>query len=484
MEVILLRWRQRLATTTCPQRSTSMTAAKCFLSNWRQPQSYLAKIVTMLLSSAAVLTILHRHCLSASSPTAHLGSSNERTTINKNLIAEQATATNLTIFTSTLARGNHKVALFSCPRGPNSGVAANELLALRSWLASFSVVLLISPNASLLGPLVRRMRANHRQAEVHAIQLPDTGGYVEVSHRLWLPSIATIFAAAEASVLASACDFLVYVNSDIVLPPVFAHIVVAIFNTLPLRRRHRALISGLRYDCAYPTIAARRSMMAAASERIFESVARAVACTPHPPTGKDYFAFQRGFWKRVGGVPSFAIGRKFYDNFFIEAALRRGLLIDATPIIPCIHLNHDRAHDANNMRLDEGPQSKVNERIMRRSLRTIGVSPTRAVCGRIDGARLRACPVPSIAPWDSVHVSDARPACCQSRTCCRTDAHVHRGHCMANASRSAGSFPDLHNLSIMGMPLPSLHWNASTWSNAAQQYARLFGCHGLKAEST
>lgn len=149
--------------------------------------------------------------------------------------------------------------------------------------------------------------------------------------------------------------------------------------------------------------------------------------------------------------------------------MSRGLLIDATPIIPSIHLEHARARGTNKVRLDEGPQSKANRLLASSSLRAIGVSPTRAFCGRIDAARFRACPSSLTSPRNTVRVADVRPACCQTHTCCKTDPFIQWQRCApANASMKEARLPAATIL---------------TGAALAQWAFRSRGCSGMRAPS-
>ncbi|MDK9699930.1 MAG: glycosyltransferase [bacterium] len=64
--------------------------------------------------------------------------------------------------------------------------------------------------------------------------------------------------------------------------------------------------------------------------------------TLHNPAGIDYFCFSTGLWN---SIPDFAIGRIFWDNWLVQAALESGAaLVDATETIFAVHQNHDYNH--------------------------------------------------------------------------------------------------------------------------------------------
>ncbi|MFT3780858.1 MAG: hypothetical protein QM790_02510 [Nibricoccus sp.] len=62
----------------------------------------------------------------------------------------------------------------------------------------------------------------------------------------------------------------------------------------------------------------------------------------HGPTGIDYFAFRRGFWKEL---PPVVVGRGGYDNALLAYCIRRRVpIIDGTPSIAALHQFHNYGH--------------------------------------------------------------------------------------------------------------------------------------------
>lgn len=58
--------------------------------------------------------------------------------------------------------------------------------------------------------------------------------------------------------------------------------------------------------------------------------------------GMDCFVFTRGMWQ---GLPPFAVGRTACDNALIYSARKdRVPVIDATPVVTCVHQNHGYSH--------------------------------------------------------------------------------------------------------------------------------------------
>jgi hypothetical protein len=62
----------------------------------------------------------------------------------------------------------------------------------------------------------------------------------------------------------------------------------------------------------------------------------------HPQTGSDYFVFPIG---SMGRLPAFAVGRPFWDNWFIYRARSLGVpVIDATRVVTVVHQSHGYQH--------------------------------------------------------------------------------------------------------------------------------------------
>ena len=63
----------------------------------------------------------------------------------------------------------------------------------------------------------------------------------------------------------------------------------------------------------------------------------------HPPIGADYFIFRKS--EALSCIPSFAVGRPGWDNWFIyNARLKKYKVVDASLAITAIHQNHDYSH--------------------------------------------------------------------------------------------------------------------------------------------
>jgi hypothetical protein len=60
------------------------------------------------------------------------------------------------------------------------------------------------------------------------------------------------------------------------------------------------------------------------------------------PAGMDYFVYRKGLWR---GMPPFAVGRFWWDNWLVYSAARRGFpVVDGSEAVLAIHQDHDYAH--------------------------------------------------------------------------------------------------------------------------------------------
>ncbi|MCK4784799.1 MAG: hypothetical protein KAV87_13690, partial [Desulfobacteraceae bacterium] len=83
----------------------------------------------------------------------------------------------------------------------------------------------------------------------------------------------------------------------------------------------------------------------------------------HPPSGSDYFVFQRN--SRLGKLPPFAVGRPGWDNWLIyRARYLRIPVIDMTRVTTVIHQNHNYNHvQQKEGDAWEGPEARENRRL-------------------------------------------------------------------------------------------------------------------------
>ena len=81
----------------------------------------------------------------------------------------------------------------------------------------------------------------------------------------------------------------------------------------------------------------------------------------HGSTGIDYFIFPKGIF---GSIPSFAIGRTFWDSWLVYKAYISGVpVIDATSEIKAIHQNHSYSNPLGMKGIWKGDEAKENEKL-------------------------------------------------------------------------------------------------------------------------
>ena len=143
------------------------------------------------------------------------------------------------------------------------------------------------------------------------------------------PLLSSIFQIAHE---ASDSEFIVYVNTDIILPPNFQEVVQAV-----AKQADDFLAVGHRWDL---DVREKLTFPANWAEALKTTVQE---------RGKlrgsfaiDYFIFPRKFYAQI---PNFAIGRASWDNWMIYRARQLGLpVIVLTPALTVIHQNHGFGH--------------------------------------------------------------------------------------------------------------------------------------------
>lgn len=126
---------------------------------------------------------------------------------------------------------------------------------------------------------------------------------------------------------AASSDVVMYVNSDIVLPPNTVEIATAIDAV-------RFLGIGQRWN--HPTPPPIDTTNPNWWQN-YEREARRLG-THHPPTGIDYYIFPKN---GLPTLPDVTIGRYYVDNATLGAFKREGIpLIDCTPVLFAVHQNH------------------------------------------------------------------------------------------------------------------------------------------------
>ena len=306
--------------------------------------------------------------------------------------------------------------IFSCPKGSGHTASANERLALASWARMdppADYVVIVGTKGSGTRVWVAELSADPsiRSIAMH-VEL-EQDDYAAECVGASVPSVKAIFAKAEAAIPTGSNDKFVYVNSDIILPADFIatsrQIVFEVANRsqkrhgratavntiqeLPAARR--VVIVGIRTDCSAVDS---RSLHNPAQLRarnvtaLTKIEAKLPWCTPHWPTGKDYWFFTRGFWDLpdVGGIPNFAIGRSVWDNYLTKLAKLRGHAVDASPVITALHLDHDYSHARSKEATFRGPASLYNKALESTSLARMGIGHEKG--SDIQWLEYQACP--------------------------------------------------------------------------------------------
>jgi len=158
------------------------------------------------------------------------------------------------------------------------------------------------------------------------IHLPDVA-----CNRHGTPLLPDILAQAEKHATG---DVLVYVNADIILLPQFVAGIAKVRARFP---RFLAVGRRTNLDITEPL-----DFGPGWQERLLDRLRREGRLETH--TGIDFFAFPRGVYR---DVPPLAIGRVWFDQWFIKYARQQHLpVVDLTAYAPIAHQNHDYSHVA------------------------------------------------------------------------------------------------------------------------------------------
>lgn len=147
-------------------------------------------------------------------------------------------------------------------------------------------------------------------------------------------------------------DVLVFINSDIILPPLFAEAVARVAQRFP-----RFLLVGRRIDLDViePIEFGPLWYESLSADVLERGKERGDLCI-------DYFAFSRNTF---ASIPPFAIGRTRYDNWLTwKAATDGAAVVDCSPFVRVIHQNHDYGHLGGSVKAWEGPEAKRAEQLL------------------------------------------------------------------------------------------------------------------------
>jgi hypothetical protein len=172
------------------------------------------------------------------------------------------------------------------------------------------------------------------------------------------PLLSDLFGQAQS---VASSPVLCYVNADIML---LGNLMEAVQRVLSWRDRF--LMVGLRTNVNLDEPAIYDSSNQ--EGRLLALVSRQGQMAP--PNWIDYFAFSRGL---VPSFPAFAIGRPWWDNWFLWKAKNLKVpLIDASKVVLAVHQNHDYSHHPQgHSGVLGGEEAKRNRNLARLSYCTI-----------------------------------------------------------------------------------------------------------------
>ncbi len=225
---------------------------------------------------------------------------------------------------------NTATTIFTCPKPFIGRTAVHQRNALQSWLR-----LEPRPEIILLGDEVG---AAQTAAEFGLVHLPTVA-----CNEHGTPLLSDIFHQAEHVARGTT---LAWVNTDIIL---FQDFATAIARARAAKSRF--LMIGQRWDL---DVAAPLDFARADWERQLRTRVTSDAVL-HWIFGVDYYAYTPGLFTPM---PPFAVGRTAYDRWMIwRARARRVPVIDSTPVVTCVHQNHERTYSALGKQAVQGENS-------------------------------------------------------------------------------------------------------------------------------
>lgn len=144
-------------------------------------------------------------------------------------------------------------------------------------------------------------------------------------------------------------NVLAYINTDIV----FLTNVVPVVRKIQ-KRFPRFLAVGQRYEYRI-----NRKINFAEKDAVEKLIDQCmVKALMKSPGWIDYFIFTKGLFD---GIPSFALGRTFWDKWLIWKALSENIpVVDLTRVAICVHQSHDYSHAKGQKGIWEGAEAKKN----------------------------------------------------------------------------------------------------------------------------
>jgi hypothetical protein len=232
------------------------------------------------------------------------------------------------------AAGGGMLTIFSVPKAFQGHIRTIQRNALKSW-----TLLQPRPEVLLFGSDEGTAEA---AAELGLRHIPEIA-----TNRRGAPLLSDMFRKTEA---AASSELMCYVNADILLTGEFTSAVQAV-----QKKFAKALLVSKRIN------------IGVTEELDFrlgwdESLRARTDATDGGPTAIDVFVFRKGTY---GEVPDFAIGRLWFDQWLIKAALHQKLpVVDVSLTAPVLHQNHDYNHVAGGAeQVWRGPEPAENLRL-------------------------------------------------------------------------------------------------------------------------
>jgi hypothetical protein len=206
--------------------------------------------------------------------------------------------------------------IFSMPKAFRGHIGTIQRNALRSW-----TLLRPKPEVILFGNDEGTAEAAREFGARHVAQV--------AGNEHGTPLLSDVFRQAESC---ANSELLCYVNADILLPGEFMWAVQAARTSFPkflmiAKRINVDVPELLEFDAAWESKLRTRN-----------------GTTSGDYTAIDVFVFSKGAYAKV---PDFAIGRLWFDQWLIKAALQQKLpVVDASIVAPVLHQNHDYNHVA------------------------------------------------------------------------------------------------------------------------------------------
>jgi hypothetical protein len=206
--------------------------------------------------------------------------------------------------------------VFSIPKAFTGHIGTIQRNAIRSW-----ALLEPRPQIVLLGT---DEGTAEMAREVGALHVP---GIAANGHGT--PLLSDMFRQAESG---ASTGLMCYVNADIVLTTAFARAVEGV---------HGRLAKFLMVSKRINVDATRELGFGPSWENELLAHARDTGVSGDH-TAIDVFVYAKGMYC---GMPDFAIGRLWFDQWLIKSVRQRGIaVVDASRVAPVLHQNHDYNH--------------------------------------------------------------------------------------------------------------------------------------------